>query len=108
MFCTLILYLPLYFTLPFIQSPLDAAKSVLPISVLFVAFSCLEPSGAEALRRYRPPMWLGWVVTTLFLGLRCLVDGTTRRTQVRAVQALPGKGSGAHADTNAGERREYR
>ncbi|KAI6083380.1 major facilitator superfamily domain-containing protein [Hypoxylon rubiginosum] len=91
---TVLLYLPLYLQAVFLQLPLEAAKSILPIAVLVVVFSFVGPVVVEVTRRYRLIMWLGWTLTTVFLGLWCLVDRKTSRAEVYAFQALLGVGLG--------------
>ncbi|RYP77604.1 hypothetical protein DL769_003377 [Monosporascus sp. CRB-8-3] len=91
---TLLQYLPLYFQAVFLESPLEAAKSTLPVAILVVAFSFVAPVIVELTRRYRILLWLGWSFTTVFLGLWCLVDETIPRVRVYVFEALLGVGVG--------------
>jgi hypothetical protein len=92
---TLLLYLPLFFQAVFLESPLQAAKSMLPICCLVVAFSIIAPVTIELTRRYRLVVWLGWLLTALFSGVWCLVSPIASRTMVNSLQALLGIGIGA-------------
>ncbi|KAH9905641.1 MFS general substrate transporter [Xylariomycetidae sp. FL2044] len=91
---TILLYLPLYLQAVFLQSPLEAAKSILPIAVFVVVFSFVGPVTVESTRRYRITIWVGWILTTVFLGLWCLVDHGTPKAQVYVFQSLLGAGLG--------------
>ncbi|KAI1781220.1 MFS general substrate transporter [Hypoxylon cercidicola] len=91
---TMLLYLPLFFQAVFLEAPLDAAKTILPVCALVVAFSLFAPITIEITRRYRVLLWVGWLVTTLFLGLWCLIAQNTSRTEVYVFQVLIGAGTG--------------
>ncbi|OTA91878.1 hypothetical protein M434DRAFT_75420 [Hypoxylon sp. CO27-5] len=91
---TMLLYLPLFFQAVFLEAPLDAAKSTLPVCTLVVAFSFFTPITIELTRRYRVLLWIGWVATAVFLGLCCLVGETTPRAEAYVFQALLGTGVG--------------
>ncbi|OTA61524.1 MFS general substrate transporter, partial [Hypoxylon sp. EC38] len=91
---TMLLYLPLFFQAVFLEAPLDAAKSTLPVCTLVVAFSFFTPITIELTRRYRVLLWIGWVTTSVFLGLWCLARQTTPRAEAYVFQALLGTGVG--------------
>ncbi|KAI1866591.1 hypothetical protein JX265_007892 [Neoarthrinium moseri] len=91
---TALLYIPLYFQAILLETPLEAAKSTLPICCLTVAFSFIAPVIIELTRRYRVLLWVGWVIMTLFLGLWCLVGPSTPRVEVYVFQAFLGVGLG--------------
>ncbi|KAI1380414.1 MFS general substrate transporter [Hypoxylon crocopeplum] len=91
---TLLLYLPLFFQAVFLEAPLEAAKTVLPICTLVVAFSFFAPVIIELTRRYRILLWVGWIFTTVFLGLWYMVGQGTSRVEVYVFQSLLGAGVG--------------
>lgn len=91
---TVLLYIPLYFQAVFLEAPLEAGISTLPICCCTVAFSFIAPIIIELTRRYRVLIWLGWIIIALSLGLWCLVDRNTPRVEMYAFQALLGVGIG--------------
>lgn len=91
---TMLLYLPLFFQAVLLESPLEAAKSTLPVCALVVAFSFFAPVIIELTRRYSILLWVGWVFTTISLGVWYLVDQGTPRVEVYALQCLLGVGVG--------------
>ncbi|RYP85596.1 hypothetical protein DL769_000937 [Monosporascus sp. CRB-8-3] len=91
---TLLQYLPLFFQAVFLEPPLEAALSSLPVCCLTVAFSFVAPVIIQLTRRYRLLLWLGWVILTVFLGLWCLVGQTTSRAEAYAFQSMLGVGIG--------------
>lgn len=91
---TTLLYSPLFYEAVFLEAPLEAAKSTLPICTLVVAFSFVAPVIIEITRRYRVLLWVGWILTTVFLGLWCLVGQATSRAEAYVFQCLLGAGAG--------------
>lgn len=87
-------YLPLFFQAVFLESPLKAALSCLPVAILVVVFSFVAPVVVELTRRYKLILWSGWVITTLAVGLWSRVDQTTPRAEAYVFQALLGVGVG--------------
>ena len=91
---TSLLYLPLFFQAIFLETPLKAAETMLPICCLVVAFSVISPVTIELTRRYRLLLCLGWILTTLFLGLWCLVGKNSSRAEAYTFQVMLGIGIG--------------
>ncbi|KAI6089743.1 MFS general substrate transporter [Hypoxylon rubiginosum] len=91
---TTLSYLPLFFQAVFLETPLEAAKSILPCCCLSVAFSFIAPMVIEFTRRYRVLLWLGWMATTLFLGLWLLINQSTSWAEVYIFQSILGVGLG--------------
>ncbi|KAL7918577.1 MFS general substrate transporter [Trichoderma austrokoningii] len=90
----IVLYLPLFYEAVYLEAPLDAAKSILPICCLLVAMSFIASMLIDWSRKYRIALWAGWVLTTIFLGLNYTVGPNTSRAQGYAFQALLGAGLG--------------
>ncbi|KAI0178565.1 MFS general substrate transporter [Hypoxylon sp. FL1284] len=91
---SMLLYVPLFFQAVFLVTPLDAAKMILPVCGLVVAFSFIAPVTIEITRRYRVILWIGWLLTTLFLGLWCLIGQGSSPAELYAFQAFLGAGIG--------------
>ncbi|KAI0970066.1 major facilitator superfamily domain-containing protein [Xylaria arbuscula] len=91
---SLLQYLPLFFQAVFLEAPLQAAISCLPVAIFVVVFSFVAPIVVELTRRYKLILWLGWVITTLSLGLWSQVGRTTPRAEAYVFQALLGIGVG--------------
>ncbi|KAH8648629.1 major facilitator superfamily domain-containing protein [Xylariales sp. PMI_506] len=91
---TVLLYLPLFYQAVFLQSPLQSAISILPVSCLTVGFSVISPIAVEITRRYRMQLLAGWLLSTLALGLQCMVDRGTSRAATVIFQVILGIGGG--------------
>ncbi|RDW58844.1 hypothetical protein BP6252_13320 [Coleophoma cylindrospora] len=89
-----LLYLPLYFQAVYLETPIEAAKSTLPLCCLIVSMSIFASLLIDWSRKYRIVMWVGWSLTTIFLGLNYTVGADTSRAQSYAFQALLGAGIG--------------
>ncbi|CAG8974566.1 hypothetical protein HYALB_00004362 [Hymenoscyphus albidus] len=91
---TMLLYLPLFFQAVFLEAPLEAAKSTIPVCILAVVFSFIAPVTIEFTRCYRVLLWLGWIFTSVSFGLFCLVSHETSRVNTYLFQAMLGVGIG--------------
>jgi hypothetical protein len=91
---TMLLYIPLFFQAVFLEAPLQAGISTLPVCILVVVFSFVASIVVELTRRYRLLLWVGWIFTTVFLGVWCLVGKATPRAEAYLFQALLGVGAG--------------
>lgn len=87
-------YLPLFFQAVFLEAPLKAGISTLPVASSVVAFSILAPITVEVTRRYRLLIWVGWVCTTVAMGTWCLVGLGTSRASAYVIQVFLGIGIG--------------
>lgn len=94
MLYTILLYLPLFFEAVFLESSLEAAKSTLPMCCLCVASSFISPAIIEVTRRYRALLLGGWILTTVFQALWCIVGPATSRAATYTFEALLGVGVG--------------
>jgi MFS family permease len=90
----ILLYLPLFFQAVYFEAPFKAAKSTLPICGVTVVMSIIVSVLIDWSRKYRIAMWVGWILTALFLGLSYTVGSDTIRAQTYAFQALLGAGLG--------------
>ncbi|PVH94427.1 MFS general substrate transporter [Periconia macrospinosa] len=91
---TLLLYLPLFFQAVYVEAPLEAAKSVLPICFLTIAFSVAAPIIIQVTRRYRVLLWFGWAILTLFMGLTYLIEPSKSPAKTYTFQVFLGMGLG--------------
>jgi MFS family permease len=87
-------YLPLFFQAVWLQTPLEAAISVLPFCGIMLAFSVIADVAVTLLRRYRIVLWTGWFFSTTFLGLFCLLKKSTSRAEAYSLQVMVGIGIG--------------
>ncbi|RYO93656.1 hypothetical protein DL764_007953 [Monosporascus ibericus] len=76
----------------FLEPPLKATLSSLPVCCLTVAFNFIEPVIIQLTRRYCLLLWLGWAILTVFLGLWRLVGKTTFRAKSYVFQSMLGVG----------------
>jgi MFS family permease len=90
----ILLYLPLFFQAVYLETPIEAAKSILPLCCLLVAMSIIVSIIIDWSRRYRIALWAGWSLTTIFLGLNYTVGADTSRAHAYAFQAILGAGLG--------------
>ena len=91
----LLLYLPLFFQAVLLESPLQSAVSLLPLSIITVAVSVLSAVSVELFRRYRWNIWVGWGMLSVGLGLLSLL-GQNASTAVKfSAQVVAGVGVGA-------------
>jgi MFS family permease len=91
---TILLYLPLFYQAVYLEAPIDAAKSILPLCCFVVATSIFVSIIIEWSRKYRIALWAGWILTTIFLGLTYLIGPNTNRAEAYVFQALLGAGLG--------------
>lgn len=90
----ILLYIPLFFQAIFLETPIEAAISTLPLCVLLVATSIGVSLLMDWTRKYRFALWAGWCLTTVFLGLNYIVGAGTSEAQAYGFQAILGAGLG--------------
>ncbi|KAF3480037.1 uncharacterized protein GIQ15_07013 [Arthroderma uncinatum] len=90
----ILLYLPLFFQAAYLETPIEAAKSTLPLCCLVVGTSVIVSMLIDWSRKYRIALWVGWFVTTIFLGLSYTIGPDSSRARTYAFQALLGAGLG--------------
>ncbi|KAF2264421.1 MFS general substrate transporter, partial [Lojkania enalia] len=88
------LYLPLFFQAVYLETPIKAAKSILPLCCLVVAMAIILSMLIDWSRKYRIALWAGWSLTTIFLGLNYTIGADTSRSHAYAFQAILGAGLG--------------
>lgn len=91
---TALQYLPLFFQAVFLEAPLQAGVSTLPVAISVVAFSILAPVTVEITRRYQLLLWVGWICTTVAMGTWYLVGENTSRVTAYTIQVFLGIGIG--------------
>ncbi|KAI0197895.1 major facilitator superfamily domain-containing protein [Astrocystis sublimbata] len=91
---SLLQYLPLFFQAVFLENPIQAGISLLPVAISVVVFSVVAPVAVEYMRRYRHLLWAGWAVITLALGLWIRVARNSSRAEAYVLQVLLGAGLG--------------
>lgn len=91
---TLVLYLPLFFQAVYLQAPLEAALSALPLACVTLGFSFIASVMMERTRRYWLQLCIAWILSTVFLGLWSRVDKDTPRAISYTYQAFLGVGIG--------------
>lgn len=89
-----LLYFPLFFQAVYLQKPLKSAVSLIPFAALLVGFSVISPLIMKKTRRYRWQLVIGWAVTTIFLGLFCLLNRTSSQAEIIVFQIFIGIGVG--------------
>lgn len=87
-------YLPLFFQAVKLETALQSAVSILPLSIVTVGFSCLSPLLVERLRRYQLIILLGWIFTAIGGGLLALLSPTSSLALSSSVQVIVAIGVG--------------
>ncbi|KAK5655829.1 hypothetical protein OQA88_5368 [Cercophora sp. LCS_1] len=91
----LLLYLPLLFQAVWLETPLQSAVSLLPLSIITVAISVVSAVSVEFTRRYRWNIWSGWVFLVVGLGLLSLLGPHASTAVKYSAQVITGVGIGA-------------
>ncbi|KAG4443871.1 hypothetical protein IFR05_000637 [Cadophora sp. M221] len=89
-----LLYLPLFFQAIYLEAPIQAAKSILPLCCVTVAMSITSSLLIDWSRKYRIVLWAGWILTTIFLALNYTIGADSPRAQAYTFQAFLGAGLG--------------
>lgn len=90
----LLLYLPLYFQAVYLETPLRAAVSILPLCVLVVFMSGAAAFAVEAFRKYRWEIWIGWILLAVGVGLMSIWDKNSSLAETASFQVIAGIGLG--------------
>lgn len=88
-------YLPLFFQAVVLQTPLQSALSLLPLSVTTVVFSALSAIAVERFRKYTWNIWLGWILLVLGVGFLSLLDSHVSTAVRVGPQVIAGVGIGS-------------
>jgi hypothetical protein len=91
---SILLYFPLFFQAVYLQNALESGVSILPVCILMIAASSAAPIAVKMTKRYLPYLWFGWILTTLGIGLFCLLGKDTSMGMAYGFQALVGIGVG--------------
>ncbi|KAF5005989.1 hypothetical protein FDECE_7615 [Fusarium decemcellulare] len=91
---SLTLYIPLFFQAVFLKPPLQAALAALPLAVVTLGFCFIASIIMEKTRRYRLQNLMGWILTTVFLGLWSRVGKDTSQAASYTFQSFLGMGVG--------------
>ncbi|KAF1818037.1 MFS general substrate transporter [Dissoconium aciculare CBS 342.82] len=75
-----LLYLPLFYQAVYLETPIVAAKSILPLCCLVVSASIIASIIIEWSRKYRATLWTGWILSTVFMGLLYIIGGYVYQT----------------------------
>ncbi|GAB7347259.1 hypothetical protein MBLNU459_g3351t1 [Dothideomycetes sp. NU459] len=67
-------YLPLFMQAVQLETPLQAAVTLLPFYILTLFFSVLSPLAVSKLGNYLWNIWIGWIFLALGLGLLSLIN----------------------------------
>ncbi|KAH7131569.1 major facilitator superfamily domain-containing protein [Dactylonectria estremocensis] len=91
---SLTLYIPLFFQAVFLKPPLQAALSAIPLACVTLGFCFIASFVIETTRRCRLQNFIGWIMTTIFLGLWSLVGKDTSKAMSYSFQSFLGLGVG--------------
>jgi MFS family permease len=89
-----IFYMPLIFQAVFLETPLESAVSILPLCCTSVAFGAIAGVLVDCIRKYRWPIILSWVLTTVGCTLVVLWDRDSTIALQSGTQVLLGVGIG--------------
>ncbi|KAF5025546.1 hypothetical protein F66182_2354 [Fusarium sp. NRRL 66182] len=91
---SLTLYIPLFFQAVFLKHPLQAALAAIPLAIVTLGFCFIASIIMEKTRRYRLQNLIGWILTTVFLGLWSMVGRDTSQATNYSFQSFLGMGVG--------------
>ncbi|KAH7127491.1 major facilitator superfamily domain-containing protein [Dactylonectria macrodidyma] len=91
---SLTLYIPLFFQAVFLQPPLQAALSAIPLACVTLGFCFIASIIIEITRRCWLQNSIGWIMTTIFLGLWSLVGKDASKAMSYSFQSFLGLGVG--------------
>ncbi|KAH9904968.1 MFS general substrate transporter [Xylariomycetidae sp. FL2044] len=92
----LLLYVPLFFQAVYLQDPLQAAISMLPLYAVMIAFTAISGLTIEHLRHYRWQLWVGWATIAVGEGLFAIWDTSFSRAEIAGFQVIAAIGLGVH------------
>jgi len=90
----LLYYLPLYYEAVKDMSPIDAGVAVLPETLTLVPASVITGLLITRTGSYRWAIWIGWIVTTVGMGLLMLLDVDTSTGKWIGLNLIVGLGTG--------------
>jgi hypothetical protein len=90
----LLYYLPLYYEAVKNMSPIDAGLAVLPETLTLVPSSVITGLAITRTGSYRWAIWIGWIITTVGMGLLTLLDVDTSAGGWIGLNLVVGAGTG--------------
>ncbi|KAI1452814.1 MFS general substrate transporter [Annulohypoxylon moriforme] len=91
---SIIFYLPLFFQATYLNTPLQAAISVLPLCATSVPFGIISAVVVEFVRKYRVLVLASWVFTAVGTGLFTLLNQSASLAAKASFQIISGIGTG--------------
>ncbi|EMD31220.1 hypothetical protein CERSUDRAFT_100570 [Gelatoporia subvermispora B] len=93
-FSDIIYFFPNYYQACKDASPVASGVDVFVVGFTVAPVSVISGATVAALKRYRPQMWLGWVLTIIGFGLLTTVRENTSRSATLGFQSIVGVGLG--------------
>jgi hypothetical protein len=90
----LLYYLPLYYEAVKDMSPINAGLAVLPETLTLVPASVITGLAITRTGSYRWAIWLGWIITSIGMGLLILLDVDTSTGEWIGLNLIVGMGTG--------------
>jgi hypothetical protein len=90
----LLYYLPLYYEAVRDMSPINAGLAVLPETLTLVPASVITGLVITRIGSYRWAIWIGWIITTIGMGLLILLDVDTSTGGWIGLNMIVGFGTG--------------
>jgi hypothetical protein len=87
-------YMPLYYEVAKFYSPIVSSIAIFPISFTAAPAAVITGLIVSKTGKYRPSVYLGWVITTLGFGLLILLDQKTTVVQFIFLTFVVGSGTG--------------
>lgn len=94
-----LVYLPVYFQACKDVSPITSGTDILGITCTMAPIGIVAGLSVAATQKYRPQMWLGWVLSTVGVGLLITVNADTPTPTVIGFEVLAGVGIGILTST---------
>ncbi|KAL2816687.1 major facilitator superfamily domain-containing protein [Aspergillus granulosus] len=94
MWCVLY-YLPLYYEASLGYSAVIAGASIMPLTLTVAPLSAVTGVLIAKTRRYRTVIWIGWILSTLGMGIMYLLDTDTTVVQWIFLTLVAGIGVGS-------------
>ncbi|KAI9812669.1 MAG: hypothetical protein M1826_002791 [Phylliscum demangeonii] len=91
---SLVYYIPLYYEAVKNSTPIMAGVSVMPETLTVAPVSVVCGVVVSITGRYRWAIWSGWLLTTVGMGLLCLLDVPTKTVEWVLLNLIAGVGTG--------------
>ncbi|KAK0191701.1 iron permease [Armillaria mellea] len=93
-FFALAYYMPLYFQVCKGFSPLKSGVQLLALALLGPTFAIIAGISVKVTQRYRPQIWVGWIIEIVGMGLLGSTSSTTAIGTVIGFEIIAGAGFG--------------